>query len=122
MQIRAVSSSPAEIEADALVLTLFQLADGEKPEGQANAWTAGVIADLYSRGEFSGKALETAVIHRPAGLKAVRLLLVGGGKRDAYSSSVARNGAAVAVRQLKPKGAKSIAIVVSEGFNVAQAL
>jgi len=122
MQIRTPTVSPAEIEADALVLTLFQLADGEKPDAQADAWSAGVIAELYSRGEFSGKALETAVIHRPAGLKASRLLLVGGGKRDAYSSAVARNGAAVAVRQLKPKGAKSIAIAVPADFDVAQAL
>jgi leucyl aminopeptidase len=81
-----------------------------------------VIAELYARGEFSGKALETAVIHRPAGLKAGRLLLVGGGKRDAYSSVIARHGAAVAVRQLKPKGAKSIAVAAPEGFDVAQAM
>lgn len=122
MQIRAVSSSPAEIEADALVLTLFQLADGEKPDAQTDAWSSGIVAELYSRGEFNGKALETVVIHRPAGLKVGRLLLVGGGKRDAYSSAMARNGAAVAVRQLKPKGAKSIAIAAPEGFDVAQAL
>ena len=78
MQIRALSSSPAEIEADALVLTLFQLADGEKPDAQADAWSSGIVAKLYSRGQFSGKALDTSVIHRPAGLKASRLLLVGG--------------------------------------------
>jgi leucyl aminopeptidase len=122
MQIRSVASSPADIEADALVLTLFQLADGEKPDSQADAWSSGIIGEIYSRGEFSGKALETAVIHRPAGLKASRLLLVGGGKRDAYSSAVARNGAAVAVRQLQPKGAKSIAIAIPERFDVAQAM
>lgn len=122
MQIRTLSSSPAEIEADAVVVTLFQLANGQKPDAQADSWSSGVIAELYARGEFSGKALETAVIHRPAGLKASRLLLVGGGKRDAYSSAIARNGAAVAVRQLKPKGAKSIAIFVPADFDVAQPL
>ena len=122
MQIRTHSFSPAEIEADALVVTLFELGAGEKPDPQADASSSGVIAELYSRGEFSGKALETAVIHRPAGLKASRLLLVGGGKRDAYSSAVARNGAAVAIRQLKPKGAKNIAVAVPEGFDVTQAL
>lgn len=122
MQLRTVSSSPAAVEADALVLTLFQLADGEKPDGQADAWSAGVIAELYARGEFSGKAFETAVVHRPAGLKAGRLMLVGGGKRESYSPAVARNAAAVAVRQLKPKGAKNIAIVIPESFDVAQAM
>ena len=122
MQIHAHAAPPAEIDADALVLTLFQLSDGDGPDVQANGWSAGVIAELYSRGEFSGKALETVVIHRPAGLKASRLFLVGGGKRDSYSSAVARAGAAVAIRQLKPKGAKNIAIAVPEGFDVAQAL
>jgi len=122
MQIRALTSSPAEIEADALVVTLFELGPGEKPDAQADAWSSGIVAELYSRGEFNGKALETAVIHRPAGLKAGRLLLAGGGKRDAYSPAVARNGAAVAIRQLKPKGATRIAIAAPDGFDVAQAL
>ena len=122
MQIRTLSSSPAEIEADALVITLFALTDGEKPDPQANAWSLGIIAELYSRGEFSGKALETAVIHRPGGLKAGRKLLVGGGKRDSYSPAGARNAAAVAIRQLKPKGANNVAIAVPEGFDAAQAL
>lgn len=122
MQIRTVSSSPAEVEADALVLTLFQLADGQGPDAQADGWSAGVIAELYSRGEFSGKTLETAVIYRPAGLKAGRLFLVGGGKRENYSSAVARNAASVAVRQLKPKGARNIAIVAPEGLDAAQAM
>jgi leucyl aminopeptidase len=122
MQILSPSVPPAEIQADALAVTLFQLADGERPDPQADAWSSGVIAELYSRGEFSGKALETAVLHRPGGLKAGRLFLVGGGKREAYSAMVARNAASVAVRQLKPKGAKSIAIAVPQGFSIAQAL
>ncbi len=122
MQISTFSCPPAEIEADALVVTLFELSAGEKPDPQADAWSSGILAELYSRGEFSGKVLETAVIHRPVGLKAGRLLLVGGGKRDAYSQAVARNGAAVAIRQLKPKGAKSIAIAAPANFDVAQAM
>ncbi len=122
MQIRTIPISPAEVEADALVLTLFQLTGGEKPDGEADGWSGGVIAELYARGEFSGKASETVVLHRPAGLKAGRLMLVGGGKRENYSPAAARNAAAVAVRQLKPKGAKHIAIVVPESFDVAQAI
>ena len=37
-------------------------------------------ADLIASGEVTGKMLETTLLHKPAGLKAKRLLLIGGGK------------------------------------------
>ena len=115
MQIRTVVSSPADVEADALVVTLFQVADGEKPDAQSSD----LVEELYSRGEFTGKALETAVIHRPASLKVGRLLLIGGGERSDYSAQVARDAAAVAVRQLQTKGAKKVAFTIPAGFDDA---
>ena len=115
MQIRSVVSSSADVEADALVVTLFQVADGEKPDAQSSD----LVEELYSRGEFTGKALETAVIHRPASLKVGRLLLIGGGARSDYSAQVARDAAAVAVRQLQTKGAKKVVFTIPTGFDNA---
>ena len=73
--MRAVAASPSDVEAHVLVVTLFQLADGEKRDAEANAWSSGLVAEF----------------------------LVGGGKRDAYSPAVARNAASVAIRQPKPE-------------------
>ena len=81
MKTRLVSSPPEQIEADALALILFE-ANDELPRSAAalDAATLGLISELYERKEFTGKALETAWIHRPAGFLVQRMLLVGGGK------------------------------------------
>jgi leucyl aminopeptidase len=113
MQIRSATTSIADVEADALVVTLFQVGEGEEPDAQVSELTA----ELYARGEFSGKKLETAVIHRPEGLKVSRLLLVGGGKRDEFTLHGARDVAAVAVRKLQTAGAKSVALAIPTGFD-----
>ena len=55
--------------------------------------------------------LETALLHKPAGLKAKRLLLIGGGKAKNFSSSELRKLAGAAVRNLKAKDLKSFAFV-----------
>src|SRR5258708_29318488 len=70
------------------------------------------IGDLYSSGECSGKALEFAIIHRPAGFKAKRLVLGGAGKPDKFNSAELRKLAGAAVRALKPKGARTIALAL----------
>lgn len=113
MQIRSVTTSLSDVEADALVVMLFQVGEGEAPDAQVSE----LFAELYERGEFTGKKLETAVIHRPAGLKVSRLLLVGGGKRDAFTLHGARDVAAVAVRKLQAAGAKTVAFAIPAGFD-----
>jgi len=47
-------------------------------EGQKNGRFAELTSDLYESKEFTGKPLDLALLHRPAGLKARRLLLIGG--------------------------------------------
>jgi leucyl aminopeptidase len=66
-------------------------------------------ADLIASGEVTGKMLETVLLHKPAGVKAKRLLLIGGGKAKSFSSSELRKLAGVAVRSLKAKELKSFA-------------
>ena len=41
-------------------------------------------ADLIASGEVTGKMLETTLLHKPQGLKAKRLLLIGGGKAKKF--------------------------------------
>jgi len=80
-------------------------------------------SDLIAGGEISGKMFETALLHRPAMLKAKRLLLVGGGKAENLNSSTLRKLAGTAARFLKPKGIESFAFAVPEnGIDAAQAV
>lgn len=110
MDIRVESRPISEIEVDALVVVGFE---GGPPEG---APAAGQVKELYDSGEFSGKALEIAVLHRPAGLKAKRLALVGAGKREEFDSSELRKLCGAAARSLKSKGAHSIALALDPSF------
>ena len=68
------------VDTDAAVLILFEDGKDNPPGGRFAQLAAGLIPELYERKEFTGKFLSTALIHRPVGFRAGRLLLVGGGK------------------------------------------
>ncbi len=69
-------------------------------------------ADLVASKEVTGKMLEVTLLHKPAGLKAKRLLLIGGGKAKTFSTSELRKIAGTALRTVKGKDLKTFAIVV----------
>ncbi|MBI5085625.1 MAG: aminopeptidase, partial [Acidobacteria bacterium] len=83
---------------------------GFSDEKAGDELAGGLVRDLYANGEFTGKALETALIHRPTGMKAARLLLVGGGEKAKFTAGDMRKVGGVAVRALKPKGVKDLGI------------
>ena len=107
MEIKLASTSIGQVEADALILIGYE---GAPPAGVTDSR----VQDLYESGEFTGKALELAILHGPAGLKAKRLLLAGGGKTGKFTSADARNLSGAALRHLKSKGIHSIAIVAPD--------
>jgi leucyl aminopeptidase len=74
----------------------------------------GLVGELRRAGEVTGKPLEMALVHRPAGLAAKRLLLVGGGKADAFGPAELRRAAGAALRFLKAKGVASFCFVPVE--------
>jgi leucyl aminopeptidase len=110
MEIRVDSKPVSAVEADALAIVGFE---GGPPPGTP---ASEQIQELYDSGEFSGKSLEIAVLHRPAGLKAKRLVVVGGGKHEKFDASAQRKLAGAVLRALKPKGVRSIALVLSDPF------
>src|ERR1700757_3571680 len=81
------------VECDALIVVGF--------EGQKSDKFGELAGELYESKEFSGKALEFSLLHRPAGLKARRLLLAGGGKADKFNAAALRKTAGAALRHLK---------------------
>jgi len=109
MEINLEPKKLTEVESDALVIVGF---DGTPPEAPA----AGPVKELYDSGEFSGKALELAILHRPAGLKAKRLVVAGGGKRDKFDAAELRKLTGAVVRSLKSKGVRGIALALDEAL------
>jgi leucyl aminopeptidase len=109
MDIKVEGKPIAEVEADALLVVGFE---GSAPGGPAS----GLSKELYDSGEFSGKALEIAILHRPAGLKAKRLVLAGAGKPGEFTAAEMRKLSGATLRALKPKGVRSIVMALNEPF------
>ncbi|HEY2393883.1 MAG TPA: leucyl aminopeptidase [Candidatus Angelobacter sp.] len=123
MDTRLIAANPAEVETECLVA--IALDHGSK-DANGKDWKSEprlalkdaalekAVADLFASGEVTGKAYETVVLHRPQGLKAKRLLIVGAGKAKQFSHAEVRRAAGTAIRSLKPKMIKSCAIVLPE--------
>jgi len=75
---------------------------------------------LYQSGEFSGKAFEAAVLHRPSGLAAKRLVVIGAGKSGKFTASELRRVSGAALRFLKPKSMPVIALALDAGAAAAE--
>jgi leucyl aminopeptidase len=110
-------SNPAELDTQCLAAVVVDQGEKDKPAPAilgGNQAVQNAASDLLTSGEVSGKMFETAVIHRPQGLKARRLLLVGGGKAKDFSSFELRKLVGTALRYLKPKQIRSLAFLLPE--------
>jgi leucyl aminopeptidase len=110
-------SSPAQLETECLVLPLVDHGDKDQPDARvtsADRALQDAAAELISTGEATGKLFETVMLHRPSGIGAKRLLLVGGGKAKDFSTFELRKLAGAAVRCLKPKSIRSFAFVLPQ--------
>ena len=105
MQIILERKLPEQIEADALIVPVF--------EGQRDArFGAG---ELFDSGEITGKPLEMTLLHNPPHVAAKRVLLVGAGKAEKFDAAEMRKLAGAAVRYLKAKALKRIALALEGG-------
>ncbi len=109
MDVKLETRAVPQVDSDALVIVGFE---GTPPQSAAGDQ----IRELYDSGEFSGKALEIAILHRPAALKAKRLVLAGGGKRDKFDAAELRKLTGAVVRSLKSKGVRAITLALDEPF------
>ena len=118
-------STPAEVETESLVaVVLDQSTSGstdksKKPElkvAGSDPALQSAAADLLASGEVAGKPFETNLLHKPAGLKAKRLLLLSGGAAKSFSAYDLRRLAGAAVRTLKSRGIRSFAMVAPAGI------
>jgi leucyl aminopeptidase len=108
MKINLEARPIADVDADALVMLGFE---GGPPAGASD-----YVKELYDSGEFGGKSCDISVLHRPAGLKAKRLVLAGGGKREKFNSAELRKVSGAVLRSLKNKKLRSVTFALDEEF------
>ena len=127
MNTNLSASVPSQLETDCLVVVVLDRNENDrsdkdrgekdKPVPSVESSDAAVreaAKDVISSGEVTGKTFETTLLHRPAGLKANRLLLVGGGKAKTFSAAELRKLAGTAARTLKSKSIRSFAFALPE--------
>jgi leucyl aminopeptidase len=117
METPLMVSSPADVETECLVV--FALNHGDKHKNDPrlanrDAALEKAAAELLLSGEITSKTFEAAMIHRPLGLKAKRLLVINAGKAKHFTQAELRKAAGAAVRFLKPKMIKSCAFLPPE--------
>ena len=105
METKLLYQSLAQVEADAVAVVLFEEESAPSELKFVSPW----IDELKTSAEFAGKSGELATLHQPQGIKAKRLVLVGGGKKAKFDSAALRKAAGLTARTLKQKGVKSLA-------------
>jgi leucyl aminopeptidase len=123
MDIKLVASQkPTTIETEALVTYAFDQDDRVTGAlADLDAAAGGRIKALAEAGELTGKILEFTLVHMPPGLAARRLLIVGAGKADKFTTAELRRVAGAALRHLKARSIKSMAFFAREGQGDAAA-
>jgi leucyl aminopeptidase len=125
-------STPAQLETESLVAVVLDQSDpaqreknkDAKPQLKLATGDAAVnsaAADLLASGELTGKPFEINLLHKPAGVKAKRLLLIGGGSAKKFSSYDLRRIAGAAARTLKSRGIRSFAFIVPPSIPAEEA-
>jgi leucyl aminopeptidase len=116
MEFTVDTRLPAQVDTDALVTYAFEQEKVIDGELQAlDGVTGGALGKLAASGELTGKTLELTLLHYPQRLAAQRLLVLGAGKKENFSTAELRKLAAVAVRTLKARQIKRLVFLVREG-------
>jgi len=126
MKTKLSSAAPAQLETECLVVIALDRGTKDKPEVTLETTDDAVrkaSEEVIASGELTGKSCEVTLLHHPAGLKAKRLLVLGGGKVQTFSGFELRRLAGTAVRALKSRGLRSFAFALPQnGLSADQAI
>jgi leucyl aminopeptidase len=126
MKANLLLTNPAQVETECLVVVALDRGSKDKPEVAlevSDDAVAKAAAEVIASGELTGKNFETTLLHHPSGLKAKRLLVLGGGKSTKFTQFDLRRLAGAAVRALKSRGLRSFAFVAPQaGLNAEVAV
>jgi leucyl aminopeptidase len=117
MNIKLSFDPASQLDTDVLIVPVLDHGEKDKNEGRPAAGDDAIrnaAKELAAANEITGKSYETVLFHHPQGMKARRLLFVGGGQAKNFTTSEVRKLAGAAVRFLKSKNFKRFAILVPE--------
>ncbi|MBZ5545989.1 MAG: leucyl aminopeptidase [Acidobacteriia bacterium] len=110
MKLEFLSEPLAQLHIPVLVAYSFE--DAAASSGTVERLPAevrGLLEELQASRELTGKNFECTLVHRPAGLAAQKLLVVGAGKKQKFNDAQLRRVVGAAVRYLRGRGIHDLA-------------
>jgi len=121
LNVQVREEAVAQLASPALVAYSFEGSPASSGTvAQLPRDTHRVLEELQNAGELTGKTYECTIVHRPAGLAASRLLVIGAGKRESFGHMQLRRLASAAIRHLRSRGVREVAWIL-EGSPVEPA-
>jgi leucyl aminopeptidase len=113
MDIKVINASLHAASADAILVNLFE-GDAAPTGGTGSVDKAlnGAISELLHTNDFRGKLNETAVIYSRGAVPAPRVILIGLGKVEDFSTDRIRQASATGAKKARELGCNSIATSV----------
>ena len=121
MNLQSTSAPITQIEADAVVIGVFDDKQLGRAAEAVNAATGGQIARLIETKEFSGKRFELLPLLAPAGMKARQVLVVGLGEKSKFDAGMAYRATAAAAKCIASKPRPTVAYYL-EAANAPRSL
>ena len=112
--VSALNTPLATVEADAVVVGVFNDRPLSGAAEQLDRATAGLLGKLQQRQEITGKPYEVVPLHAPAGIKAPLAIVVGLGSAASYDRAVAYRAAATATKALSGKARLIVAVYLDD--------
>jgi leucyl aminopeptidase len=121
MNTNLVFTSPSSVETELVAVLAADASTNKEKDGKpeirllsADDAAQRAAQAVLESGEFRADSGETLLLHNPTGLKTKRLLLIGVGKAAKLTPNEVRKAAGTAVRFVKPRGLRALAIAVPE--------
>jgi leucyl aminopeptidase len=112
MQIEHLNREFKDVVCDLLAYPVFEDEITDSPSLELlNKLTRGIVKSVHSSGEFKPELGKTCWIHRPPGLKARNLLLIGAAEKTQFDLSKLREVAGTALRCGRSGGNETMAFL-----------
>jgi leucyl aminopeptidase len=112
LRIEFSGDALAQVKSTGLAVYCFEGIPGSGTVEILPGETRRLVEELAAGHELTGKSYECTLLHRPAGLAATKLLVVGAGKKDKFDSAQLRRLAGTAVRHSRSRGVHDMAWVL----------
>ncbi|MBM4069321.1 MAG: leucyl aminopeptidase [Planctomycetes bacterium] len=114
MQLTSHIGDLHEVEADWLILPIWEDGAPGKAAAELDVKLGGVIARLREAGDIKGKAKELTPLLDPKGIAAGRVMVVGLGKRAGIDRNILHDAAAAAARAITSKARDRLGFALPE--------